>query len=149
MNDQVKAPALPNEDEVLAFTHEKRIEVLKMLMASGKLPEDPAEKKLVVTLLKDMDGAALGRKRIKVDEKVASSQTEAAGLIARVLQAAARANPYHVIDAPSREVPVLGSEVPPPRVVEGEMAVVGGASESYETFVARTQGVDVPGSSTD
>jgi hypothetical protein len=146
-------PVLEDEDSVLAFTHAERKKILKKMTTgedgSFTLPEDPAEKKAVISVLKDMDAAALGRKRIKVDERVADQTAGAAALIARVLGAASAAHPYRSQTPIAREAPVLGSEVPLPPMVEGEMAVVGGASETYDAFVARTQANGgMPGSST-
>lgn len=148
MTDVVK-PALPDEDDVLAYTHQQRLHMLGQVLAQGKLPEDPSMAKVAVSLLKDMDAAALGRKRIKVDEKIADTQEQAAGVIAKVLGAAALHKPYRIADAKDitpRPAPTLGSEIPPPRLVEGEMDEVT-SHESYESFVARTDALNA-GSST-
>lgn len=147
MTDAV-APQLPNEDEVLAFTHQQRLSMLGKVLKDGAVPEDPSMAKVAVSLLKDMDAMALGRKRIKADEKIADSQEAAAGLISRVLTAAAATRPYQLrnpSDVIARPAPQLGSEVPPPLLVEGETAVVS-APETYESFVARAAAM--PGSAT-
>lgn len=148
MTDVVN-PVLPIEDEVLAFTHQQRLLMFRDVIKEGKVPEDPSMAKVAVSLLKDMDAAALGRKRIKVDEKIADTQSAAAGIIAHVLGAAAKAKPYRLdaTDVISRPAPELGAEVPPPRLVEGETAVVS-SQDCYESFMARAAALG-PGSATD
>lgn len=148
-------PVLVDEDIILAQTHRHRERIVQVMTTAQdgtfRLPEDPAEKKIVVSVLKDMDAAALGRKRIKVEEKANDQLAGSSALIAKLLEQSAHRLAGHKVPAgASREAPVLGSEIPPPRLVEGETAAVG-ASESYESFVARTSG-DVgamPGSTTD
>jgi fructose-specific component phosphotransferase system IIB-like protein len=145
MSTEQKSPELESEDSILAETHVHRKKIFQKITTAEngefRLPEDPAMVKAAISVLKDMDTAALGRKRIKVEEKAADLQGAASGIIAQVLQAAAAQKGLYRTDQPvAREVPALGSEVPTPPMVEGETAVVGGASETYETFLARQQG---------
>lgn len=131
-------PVLVDEDDILAYTHQQRLHMLSKVIVNGALPEDPAAQKVAVSLLKDMDAAALGRKRIKVEEKIADNQEAAAAVIAKVLGASASAKPYQLnaTDVIARPAPELGAEVPPPRLVEGETAVAS-TQDSFESFTAR------------
>lgn len=140
MTSQVEViPRLVDEDQILAEVHAYRKDIVRQLMPQGRLPSDPAEAGNVLKVLDSMSKDALGRKRIKVEEKATDKMANASALIAEVLGAAAGKKPYVEANPVAREVPTLGSEVPAPPMVEGETAVVGGASESYETFVARVQ----------
>ena len=127
--------ALVSEDKILAFTHAKRMFIVEQMLASGKLPEDPAEKKVLLNALDGMDKAALGRKRIKVEEKTNTSMAQAAALIAHVLNAPGVNQAYKASAPVQREAPTLPSDVPPPVLVEGETSVVQN-SRNYETFMA-------------
>ena len=65
-----EVPELPEENSILALTHQIRLDVLQSMFGTdSKLPEDPGDRKTIVSILKDMDAQALGRMRIKVDEK--------------------------------------------------------------------------------
>lgn len=132
----VTTPELPGEDEVMAFVHGKRMEVLDIMMKKG-LPEDPAEVKTIVSILKDMDSQAIGRKRIKTEEKQNNNQEQAAGLIAQLLNAAAGTNPFKVTGA-KRPTPTLGKEIPEPVLVNNETSTAL-QQNSYDDFIARNQ----------
>ena len=135
---QVLAPVLPDEDDVLAFTHATRLDVLKQMFTGSngqtKLPEDPADRKTIVSILKDMDGQALGRKRIKVEEKINSNQEQAAGLIAQVLNATAGHSAFRIQSRVPRAAPVLPDDIPNPVLVDGETET-STSSMNYEDFV--------------
>lgn len=125
------------EDQVLAFTQFKRQQIANQLLADGKLPEDPKMAKLALDVLDGMDRAALGRKRIKVEEKANQNQEQAAALIAEVLN---KVGSYRAPALPQGtiiDVPKLGNDVPEPELVPGETSDIGSQSETYETFTAR------------
>lgn len=135
MNTNVE-PVLEDEDSILAFTHSKRKVIVGELMKDNKLPVEPDDRKLLLGTLKDMDSAALGRKRIKVEEQANNNQEQAASIIAQMFAAASGRRPYQVAQPVERPVPMLGNEVPEPEVVDGEMDMVA-AQGSVEEFMTR------------
>lgn len=120
MNQIEVIPVLEDEDTILAQTHAVRKQVVGLLFKDGQLPVEPDDRKLLMSTLKDMDASALGRKRIKVDEKANNNQEAAAGLIAQLLQQAQGTRPYQAAIPVERDIPMLGDDIPVPTLVEGE-----------------------------
>lgn len=139
MSAQAPTPALlPDEDHILAYVHQERLKLYSKLTSTAVGADgDVNDPKLATTILKDMSSDALGRKRIKVDEKIVDSGAAAAQILAHVLRGAAQHKPWVATQPTEREAPVLGSEVPRPLLVAGELDAVGGTQETYETFTAR------------
>lgn len=141
MTDQTAVavvPELPDEDSILAFTHNARLEVLSKMMTGSNgqrsLPEDPADRKTIVSVLKDMDAQSLGRKRIKVEEKLNNNQEQAAGLISAILNATAGHSAFRIQQRVPRAAPVLPDNIPNPILVEGETETAT-SGMNYEEFV--------------
>lgn len=120
MNQIEVIPVLEDEDAILAQTHAVRKQVVGLLFKDGQLPVEPDDRKLLMSTLKDMDSSALGRKRIKVEEKTNNNQEAAAGIIAQLLQQAAGKRSYQVDVPVDREIPTLGDDIPVPTLVDGE-----------------------------
>jgi hypothetical protein len=133
--------ALPNENEMFALTHQMRLRVLDDMFGGAKniLPEDPADRKTIAGLLKDIDAQALGRMRIKVDEKANTSQEEAAGIIAQILAATGGHSPFKLAKPLNREAPVLPSDIPAPILVEGETSTIV-STTNFDDFMAKNGG---------
>ena len=128
---------LPSENSILAYTQNKLQQIANQLLADCKLPDDPKIAKLALDVLDGMDRAALGRKRIKVEEQANKSQEHAAGLIAEILQKVGNnRHPSLTIDVYA-EPPRLGDDIPHPELVDGETSPIGAGNETYETFTAR------------
>lgn len=136
MSEDLSHPVLVNEDTILAYTHDKRKSIVTQLLAKPDTLNDPDQTKIVLSALKDMDTAALGRKRIKVEEKASLNQEATAGLIARLLAATSSIKPYQSDIPSNKAAPVLGADIPEPVLVIGETSVIGATQQSYETFVA-------------
>lgn len=132
------AEVLESEDQILAFTHTKRKQIVSLLLKDNKLPDDVDQQRLVLTTLKDMDSAALTRKRIKVDEKANDNTAEAASLIARVLERVSPSKTHTAKSDVSSEPPVLGKEVADPVLVQDETATAL-AQGNYENFMAENR----------
>lgn len=122
-----------NEDEMFSYTHTKRKQLVEHMLQNG-IPGELDDKKFLSMLLKDMDSQALGRMRIKIDEKTNATQEHAAALIAKVLGAVQNTSTHTHIEATYREIPRLPSDIPNPVLVDGEVSVVG-KQLSYEEFV--------------
>lgn len=133
------AAEVSEEDRVLDFTQQKREAILEALMPKGVAQvADPKMLALTLQTLDGMDRSALGKKRIKVEEQGNATQEAAAGIIAQLLQRTTSTKPFEVIDVASRQArpaPMLGTDVPPPRLVEGETATVA-PQQSFESFTA-------------
>lgn len=111
-----------NDDEVLDFTQVHRRKLVEKLTETTPLPADPKEQATLLKALDGLDKAALGKKRIQVEEKGADAQAEAAKIMAHVLSGTAF---NRKSDTPnlSRKAPVLGSDVPEPILIEGETSM--------------------------
>ena len=127
---------LESEDQILAFTHSTRKQVVNSLMSKG-VPQDGESLNILLKTVDGMDRAALTRKRIKADEKVADQAAAASGLIAQVLLAVGnrRGHQEPVQTLIHREPPMLGLEIPAPILVEGECEV-NPVQTQYAAFMA-------------
>jgi hypothetical protein len=133
---QETAAVLEPEDQILAYTHTKRKEIVNALMKNGSIPDDTGMARVLVSTLDGMDKAALGRKRVKLEERQTTNQEHAAGVIAHILGIAAQNRSSKVEHISNRQPPVLGAEVPEPVLVPGETSILPVSNLSYETFVA-------------
>ena len=126
---------LESEDNILAFAQATRKGIVKDLLKAGT-PTDPDNVKIVLGALKDMDSQAIGRKRIKVEEKHNDIQAQSAAMIARVLAETNGGDCYKVIEGIAREIPTLPKHIPDPVLVEGETEEISKTNHTYETFTA-------------
>lgn len=134
---------LEDEDQILAFTQRERKKIVAHIFKNG-VPDDPAVAKVGIAALDGMDKAALGRKRIKVDERTNDNAEHAAGMISKLLAAASGGRPYEV-DTPdaSRNAPTLPDDIPRPSLVDGETSVAA-PQDNFNDFMARTMPVIKP-----
>jgi hypothetical protein len=115
---------IENEDQVLNFTQRKRQQIITQMMGTNgeKLKElERGDKMVLLQALDGMDRSALGKKRLKTDEKTAASAAAAAALIAQVLTAPGVSQAGRS-DAPRASVPTLPTNIPDPQLVPGEIA---------------------------
>lgn len=132
---------IEGEDAALSYTQKKRQQIITAMMGENgeKLNSlERGDKMVVLQALDGMDRAALGRKRLKTDEKIGASAAATAALIAQVLQAPGAQQHGMVVDGViTRVVPQLPADIPEPQVVPGEMD--GEAAQmDYETFMAQS-----------
>ena len=125
---------LDSEESVLSYTHAKRLFIVESMLHEGQLPEDPAEKKVLLNALDGMDKMAIGRMRIKIDEKANKNMGQAAALVAQLLSSGNIAHMYNVPNGTNRDAPLLGSDVPAPDIVNGETAI-NPLGTNYEEFM--------------
>ena len=123
------------EDEVMDWSQDKRRWIIDQMLKDGKLPEDPAEKKVILSALDGMDKAALGKKRLKIEEKTNATQEQAAAIIAKILAGMSTNKPTTVQNTLPKAAPVLGPEIPNPVLVEGETSV-DAVQQTYTSFLA-------------
>lgn len=136
MADDSSIIALDAEDNILGYTHSVRKGIVVALMPNGQLPSDPANTKIVLAALDGMDRSALTRKRIKTDEKKIDSDAAAAELISKVLIAAGSSGNKRNLPITQRALPVLGTDVPEPLLVEGETST-NAPVQNYDSFVSK------------
>jgi hypothetical protein len=109
------------------------------------LPEDTKETSQVLAALDGMDRNAIGRKRVKIDEAATKTIGGMTGLVAEMLKNARDISFFQAGGATNpgvtRVAPELGSDVPEPVLVEGELAQ-SPLQMSFETFQAQFKSED-------
>ena len=125
------------EDDDLSFVREKRKMIINYYLNKGidKL-EDVKEVTLVATLLNDMDRTALGKKRLKTDDKRNNNSAAAIDLISKIFT---EKNVKDIMpeDAIAKLVaPELEMTLDNVTTVDGEMDT-NVSVEDYESFMSR------------
>ena len=128
------------DDNDLSFVREKRKMIINHYLDQGidKL-NDVKEVALVVTLLNDMDRTALGKKRLKTDDKKNNNSAAAIDLISKIFT---EKNVKDIMpeDAVAKLVaPELEMTLDNVTTVEGEMDT-NAPVEDYESFMNRVGG---------
>jgi hypothetical protein len=116
------------DDEILAFTQATRRQLVAALTKEGKMPEDTKQQTTLLTTLADMDRAALGKKRVKVEEDATKTQAAMTGLVAHMLVNVRRGRGLNADGTPlptavpalERPAPALSDSIPEPELVPGE-----------------------------
>lgn len=133
-------PAEPmSDDQALQYTQGLRKQIIGTLTKGGtQLPvADKNQMAIILQAADGLDRAALGNKRIKVEEQANKTQEEAAGIIGQLLQTVTSQKPFEAIDVesrPVREAPALPADVPPPTLVDGETATTA-PQQDYASFM--------------
>jgi hypothetical protein len=124
------------EDLDLDYTRALRRTFVDKLVAEGKVTDDPDKFTMFKELLNGLDKAALGRKKIKSDEKIADKEAEAAAMIATLLNRP-DIKTFGIIDGVTREViPMLPEPEFEIEILPGEMDI-SPVLEDFHTFNAR------------
>lgn len=125
------------DDEVLDYTQGILRGLTEDILKEGidKVGED--DRKMLLVALKDMSGTALGRKRIKVEERVADSAEGASAVIAEILRFGNMHQHFEMKEVgPKREVK-LGADIPEPTFLPGETDI-NAPQQDVESFMQRT-----------
>jgi len=132
-------------DEILLDESvDQRKSFIQLLMPDGKLPEDPKDKALILKALDGNDKVALGRMRIKADDRASAGQEQVARLLAHVLQSVSgQKNPY-LVDVNERPtgagvgmIPTVPDHLVGINLVDGETSV-NPRQLSYQEFTQNT-----------
>jgi hypothetical protein len=123
-----------NDKRLLELTMRKREEVINKLTANNIVPEDKADKALLVSMLDGIDRTILAKSRIKADTKIADSNAQASSLIANILNSFNSKNIINVDK--NREIPVLIHDDSTIEFIEGETDT-GTQNNSFETFISK------------
>lgn len=133
------APVFANEDAVLDYTLDMRKKLMQAYIdpVTGEVSGDLDTRRFILQNLDGMERQALGRKKIKTEEKGQANAAEARALVAELLRQAPNAVTRigAIIEHESYAVPVLPSSVPPPELTSGETDI-GVSSLDFDTFMA-------------
>jgi len=127
------------DDAVLDYTQGVLRDLAEDILKKGMAEVGDDDKKVLLVALRDMAGTAIGRKRIKVEERVADTAEGTAGLIAQILHDSTLMNHFRADpkDITPRAKVVLGSDIPEPTFLPGEMDIQT-AQQDVDSFMART-----------
>lgn len=128
------------DDETLDYTQVMRRKLIDDMTKGNKMPEDTKDRMTFLAALDGMDRNALGKKKIKVDDKQATANSDTAAIIAEIYK---KLGPKS-LDNFSEEniIPQLPSGIEEPAIDDGEM-VIGTQSDGYEEFSAKMSGQDI------
>lgn len=112
-------------EEDLDFTRSKRLQLVNRILAKPELLDDPKMAKVLLSALSDQDKQVLGKQRLKVDEGTSNLAAQAVGIIKELFNDPRLKSMVTPVTgaAASREAPVLGSDIPVPDIVTGEMDI--------------------------
>lgn len=105
-----------DDDAALEYTQGIRKRLVEDIVSAG-MPTAEDNRKILLQTLKDIDSNALGKKKIKADEKATQGLQGMSSLVAEMLTKVATSGTGISVD---RELPVLGADVPDPILVPGE-----------------------------
>jgi hypothetical protein len=128
--------SLDNEDMDLEFVRSKRRELIDKLTASG-VPGDIKEQSVLLSALKDMDSAALGRKKLKQDSGIGNAVAEAVTAVTALFSNPNIRN-FSKFGAETgrSEIPELPEDIQPSTLVEGELSR-GVSTDNFESLMQR------------
>lgn len=127
------------DDAVLDYTQGVLRDLAEDILKKGMAEVGEDDKKLLLVALRDMAGTAIGRKRIKVEERVADNAEGAAAMIAQILHDSQFTAHFKrdERDITPRAKVVLGNEIPEPTFLPGEMDI-NIPQQDVDSFMART-----------
>jgi hypothetical protein len=130
---------IESDDQVLSYTQRKRQQIVTEMMGTNgeKLKNlERGDKMVLLQALDGLDRSALGKKRLKTDEKTAASAQAAAALIAKVLTAPG-VSQAGTANVPRAAIPSLPTDIPDPMLVPGEIAT-DAPQMDVDTFMAQS-----------
>ena len=123
---------ISKEDQVLDYTQEMRRKIVDKFTENG-VSKDIKEASIILATLDGMDRAALGVKKIKVEDKTATNNAQTTAMIAAMLNKVGARSMDNFDE--NRKIPELGDEVPSQEFLEGE-TTLGVQKGDYEQFMA-------------
>lgn len=130
------------EEEDLDYARNLRKAFIGKMVEKGAAPEDRGDKAILLSALKDIDSAALGRMRIKAEEKASKDGADSAALVAEMLKQVSSS--MGVSQAlVRREKPVaLPDDIAPPELKPGEVEI-GSINTTYDDFMSKMKPSEV------
>jgi hypothetical protein len=143
---EVTAADVPDEDQVLAYTHQQRKRIVKELTEKGVPVTDTKQMSILLGTLDGMDRQALSRKRMNADKEIAKGQQDAnAELLASVLKNIPN------VARPPEGTPISGEQAAPrlPDNIQAGTLVEGQTEkappqDTYQSFMARNVNPNKP-----
>lgn len=123
---------ISREDGVLDYTQSIRKSIVDKFTEQG-IPKDIKEASIILATLDGMDRAALGVKKIKVEDKTATSNAQTTAMIAAMLNKVGARSMDNFDEG--RKIPELGNDLPEEQFLEGE-TTAGFQKGDYEKFTA-------------
>jgi hypothetical protein len=140
MSQQTEVEVVGRQDAdeaVLDYTQGIRKQIVTSLVKDLENLQDPKVINTLNQTLDGMDRQALGKMKIRVEEQQTQNQEGMAANIAELLrQMGSGGNTFQAPVPVPREVPALGSDVPDPVLVEGEVAT-NPAQQDFDSFHAQ------------
>jgi hypothetical protein len=125
------------DEASLDYTQGIRRQLIGILMTDVKAVADPKVANSIGGLLDGMDRQALGKMKIRVEEAQVINQEGMATNIAEILkQMGSGGHNFQAAEPVPREVPKLGSDVPDPILVDGEVATTP-IQQDFDSFHAQ------------
>ena len=135
-DNNTRVPPVNKEDEILEYTQKQRKDLVIAITAKG-MPSDIKERMTLLSALDGMDRAALGIKKIKVEDKAATANANSVATLAIILS---KIGPKSLDNPGIRlSIPELSTNIPEPQLISGEM-VIGTQAGNYEDFMKTMQG---------
>lgn len=130
------------DEAVLDYTQVMRKQIVGVLAQDLKNLADPKIVSTISQVLDGMDRQALGKMKLRVEEAQVMNQEGMAANIAEILrQMGSGGHNFQAIEPVPREVPKLGSDVPDPVLVDGEVATTP-VQQDFDSFHAQFAPVD-------
>ncbi|BDD79567.1 hypothetical protein [Burkholderia phage FLC9] len=140
MSQQTEVEVVGRQDAdeaVLDYTQGMRKQIVGELTKELNNLKDPKIVSTISQVLDGMDRQALGKMKIRVEEQQTQNQEGMAANIAELLRQMGSGGSNFQASVPvPRDVPALGSDVPDPDLVEGEVAT-NPAQQDFDSFHAQ------------
>lgn len=125
------------DEAVLDYTQQMRKQIVGVLATDLKNLADPKIVGTIAQVLDGMDRQALGKMKLRVEEAQVMNQEGMAANIAEILrQMGSGGHNFQAAEPVPREVPKLGSDVPDPVLVDGEIATLP-VQQDFDSFHAQ------------
>jgi hypothetical protein len=125
------------DEAVLDYTQGMRKQIVGVLAKDLQNLADPKIVGTIAQVLDGMDRQALGKMKLRVEEAQVMNQEGMAANIAEILrQMGSGGHNFQAAEPVPREVPKLGSDVPDPVLVEGEVATTP-VQQDFDSFHAQ------------
>ncbi len=120
---------------VLQYTDDLRRGLINHMVPGGQFPVDPKSQKVLLNALSDMDKAALGKARLKQEDKNADKDRAIASALLATVQGFGNTNPFQAGGVMSTAAGLDATQLPIPTFTPnpGETDV-GIKDEDYQTF---------------
>lgn len=136
MSEDVINDGVMSDDEVLDYTQSLRRRLIDSLVPSGEMPRDVKEQRILLEAMKDMDRAALSKKKLVSDDKNADADRKTAEVIAKIYSEIGDRNPFLKENGEGKLPELPDTLLEGVKIEEGEMEI-GVENIGYQEFVEK------------